>query len=370
MSKEKSRPLVLLVCELLALAFVFVFVMASGSSQYMKDLFDRTEYPRNYVEYVRKYAYKYGADENMIFAVIKAESGFDPVAESDRGAIGLMQIMPSTYEGDIKEALGLDKNVYDALRDPGTNILCGVFYLMKWYGYFGTWEKALAAYNAGPGTVSRWLEDKSLCTSDGNLDATKIPYKQTRRYVQKVLHYYGRYTGLYGESKTYSEVFIERALCLDYAKKYGVQFKVDYNLIMAVIETESSFRIYEVSSSGAIGLMQMKSDTYLVDVAANLGLSEGAEELFTPEFNVMCGAYYLHWLDWRLDGINTIAAAYHGGIGTVRNWLGDETLSRDGRIIPENIPDAATKRYVEKIASFYRKSVSLDGADETYKFDW
>ena len=62
----------------------------------MKELFEKTEYPRNYVEFVRKYSYKYGVDENLIFAIIKAESGFDKNAESKAGAIGLMQIMPLT----------------------------------------------------------------------------------------------------------------------------------------------------------------------------------------------------------------------------------------------------------------------------------
>ena len=107
-----------------------------------------------------------------------------------------------------------------------------------------------------------------------------------------------------------------------------------------------------------------------MDVAANLGLSQGADELFDPEFSIMCGAYYLHWLDYRVDGINTIAAAYHGGIGTVRGWLADESISPGGVLDPEKIPDAATKRYVEKIRSFYEKSLELDGPDETYKFSF
>ena len=118
---------------------------------------------------------------------------------------------------------------------------------------------------------------------------------------------------------------------------------------MAVIETESSFRYMVVSSSGAMGLMQMKADTYRVDVAANLGFSQGADELFNPEFAIMSGAYYLHWLDYRVNGINTIAAAYHGGIGTVRGWLADESISPGGVLEQEKRPVAARKRYVERI---------------------
>ncbi len=363
----------MLVCEMLALALVFVFVMTCGSSAYVKELFDKIEYPRDYVEYVRKYSYRYGVDENMIFAIIKAESGFDKDAESAAGAIGLMQIMPSTYEGDLKNALGFDSgkgDTFTALKNPETNIICGTYYFSHWQKYFEDDATALAAYNAGPGTVERWLSDKSLINAEGKLDPEKIPYKETRKYVRRVLSYYEHYRAVYGNADNDENASISRAQALEYAKKYGAEFKVDYNFIMAVIETESSFRYAVISSSGAIGLMQMKSSTYLVDVAANLNLPQGADELFEPEFNVMCGAYYLHWLDWRVDGINAIAAAYHGGIGTVRGWLADESISPDGVLDPEKIPDAATKRYVEKIRSFYEKSEELDGPDETYKFSF
>lgn len=374
---NKQRSLLLLVCEMLALALVFVFIMTCGSSAYVKEFFDKIEYPRDYVEYVRKYSYKYGVDENMIFAIIKAESGFDKDAESRVGAIGLMQIMPSTYEGDLKGALGFDnddkdiyKDTFTALKDPQTNIICGTYYFSHWHKYYEDNVSALAAYNAGPGTVERWLSDKSLINAEGKLDPEKIPYKETKKYVRRVLSYYEHYKAIYGDNKADAEGSISRAEALEYAKKYGAKFKVDYNFIMAVIETESSFRYAVVSSSGAIGLMQMKSSTYFVDVAANLNLPQGADELFEPEFNVMCGAYYLHWLDYRVDGINTIAAAYHGGIGTVRGWLADESISPGGVLDPEKIPDAATKRYVEKIRGFYEKSVELDGPDETYRFSF
>ena len=157
---NKQRSLLLLVCEMLALALVFVFIMTCGSSAYVKEIFDKIEYPRDYVEYVRKYSYKYGVDENMIFAIIKAESGFDKDAESRVGAIGLMQIMPSTYEGDLKGALGFDnddkdiyKDTFTALKDPQTNIICGTYYFSHWHKYFEDNVSALAAYNAGPGTV-------------------------------------------------------------------------------------------------------------------------------------------------------------------------------------------------------------------------
>ena len=149
------------------------------------------------------------------------------------------------------------------------------------------------------------------------------------------------------------------------SERYGIEPAV----ILAIVKTESGFDRAAVSAKGAIGLMQLKSDTYEVDIAANLGLAEGAEALFDAEFNVMCGAYYLHWLDWRVDGITTIAAAYHDGIGTVRGWLSDTDKFPDGKLTYDDIPSEIVKHYLDKIFAFYEKSVLLDGKDETYPFD-
>jgi soluble lytic murein transglycosylase-like protein len=106
----------------------------------------------------------------MIQAIIMAESSFDPKAVSNRGALGLMQLMPQTAE-----SLG----VADAF-DPGKNIDAGARYLRQLLNHFsGNVELALAAYNAGIQNV---------------LDHNGIPpYKATRIYVEKVLTYYEHY---------------------------------------------------------------------------------------------------------------------------------------------------------------------------------
>ena len=370
MTRKESRGIPLLALEIAALVIVFALVLIVGGSNSIKELANKASFPKKYVEYVRGYSSAYGVEENLVFAIIKAESNFDPDAESRAGAMGLMQIMPSTYEGDIKEALGLDKGYYAALKDPQTNVLCGIYYFSHWLGYFGKPNAAIAAYNAGPGTVSRWLSDESMIGDDGDLIIGKIPYKETRKYVSKVNRYFLKYNEIYGVEKNDPSTVLDRAVVLEYAKKYGERYKVDYNLVMAVTETESSFRPFVASSSGAVGLMQIKPDTYAVDIAANLGLAEGVEALFDAEFNVMCGAYYLHWLDWRVDGITTIAAAYHGGIGTVREWLADAEKYPDGKLTRESIPSESIGYYVDKIFAFYEKSVLLDGKDEVYHFDY
>lgn len=122
-------------------------------------------------ELVSKYAGKYNLEDSLVKAVIKAESGFNPGAKSSAGALGLMQLMPSTAK-----AMGVN-NPYD----PEQNIEGGVKYLKGLMDRFGgDTEKALAAYNAGPGAVKKY---------DG-----VPPYKETQNYVKKVLNYAKNYS--------------------------------------------------------------------------------------------------------------------------------------------------------------------------------
>jgi soluble lytic murein transglycosylase-like protein len=115
---------------------------------------------------VRRAAEKYNLPPELITAVIRAESNFDAQAVSSAGAQGLMQLMPATAE-----ELGV-KNPFDIEQ----NIDGGAKYLRKMLDRFGgSLRKALAAYNAGPGTVSKY--------------GGRVPYPETRQYVQRVLRF-------------------------------------------------------------------------------------------------------------------------------------------------------------------------------------
>lgn len=146
-------------------------------------------FPRAFSAEVGEYAFEFGVDANFVFAVIKQESNFDEYAVSQKGAQGLMQIMPAT-ERYIAEKLG--EKYYD-IYEPKTNIRFGTWYLSYLYYRFGSYELAAVAYNAGEGTLRGWLSEYG--DREGKL--TRIPYAETRGYVANVMKYYERYRSAY-----------------------------------------------------------------------------------------------------------------------------------------------------------------------------
>ena len=154
-------------------------------------------YPKTYKEIVLSCVERYNVEENLIFALIKAESNFNKDAVSNKGAVGLMQLMEETAK-DVanKNGIGIDtSNMKNELLNPNNNINIGTKYIAALLEKYQNKEVALAAYNAGNGTVDNWIE-KGIIKADGS-DIENIPYKETNNYVRKILRDYKVYETLY-----------------------------------------------------------------------------------------------------------------------------------------------------------------------------
>lgn len=153
-------------------------------------------YKKEYTEYVSKYSQEYNVDENLVYAVIKAESNFNPNAKSGKNAIGLMQLMGSTAKEVAKKVniQILEEEFEEKLQEADININLGTKYLSILIEKYQNVEIAITAYNAGIGTVDNWIE-KGIIKSDGS-DIENIPYKETNNYVRKILRDYRIYTNL------------------------------------------------------------------------------------------------------------------------------------------------------------------------------
>jgi soluble lytic murein transglycosylase len=150
-------------------------------------------YPLRYTEYVEWCAEEYDLEPALIYAVIRSESSFNEDAKSPSGALGLMQIMPDTFEW-LQEGEGENYSSED-LFQPEINIRYGCRYLSMMFRKYGILRTALCAYNAGPGTVDGWLGDSGLSPDGKNL--MQIPYPETRNYVNAVERDYKKYKELY-----------------------------------------------------------------------------------------------------------------------------------------------------------------------------
>ena len=157
---------------------VFLLILATLLSVYFGI---KASFPLKYT----KIAKSFGLEPKLACSVMRAESGFDEEAKSRAGALGLMQLMPSTAQFICEQ----EKIEYlpQKMLDGAYNAYLGCAYLSYLFKRFPTEETVLAAYNAGEGTVSGWLSDKKY--SDDGIHLKKIPYPETESYVKKVLKF-------------------------------------------------------------------------------------------------------------------------------------------------------------------------------------
>ena len=163
------RRLAALLLLALALGGGFLVLQAARPSWW-----ERLWYPLPYAQIVRGHAQHYRLDPALLAAVIYAESKFDADARSSSGAIGLMQLLPSTADGIALHTGGSNFQHKD-LYNPEINVRYGAWYLRHLLDKYDDERTALAAYNAGQHNVDRWLASGS-----------GIRFSETRAYVERV----------------------------------------------------------------------------------------------------------------------------------------------------------------------------------------
>lgn len=180
MAKRKRKKLL----SIIIFVLIIIAIIIVARELMMKQL-----YKKEYSEYVTKYSQEYGVEEELVYAIIKAESNFDPNAVSHQNAQGLMQLMYATAE-EVAQKNGIQLTEENIL-DPEININIGTKYISELLKKYECMEVALAAYNAGSGNVDKWIKE-GVIQSDGS-DIENIPFKETNTYVRKIMRDYRIY---------------------------------------------------------------------------------------------------------------------------------------------------------------------------------
>jgi len=171
---------------------LFFVIAALFAPVLLKKLF-----PMPHLEIVKKHAADNKLKVTLVYSVMKTESGFRTEAVSPKGAVGLMQITENTGRW-IADKLGDRDYDCEDLKKPEINIKYGCWYLSYLLEQFeGNNELALAAYNAGEGTVRRWIDENAIEWRGPEIKS--VPYPETERYLMRVNRIYFVYKTLYPE---------------------------------------------------------------------------------------------------------------------------------------------------------------------------
>ncbi len=167
--KKISKLLVILIIifSLIAIAICGFFVL----------------FPQKYKNEINLYAKQYNLSPTLIASVINAESKYDANAVSSAGAMGLMQLLPSTAFW-IADKEKIEINSKEDLFNPDLNIQLGCAYLKYLYSEFEDESAVLGAYNAGLNYVKNWLNDPNYSQNGKKLDTT--PFNETNIYLKKI----------------------------------------------------------------------------------------------------------------------------------------------------------------------------------------
>ena len=170
--------------------------------------FERILFPRAWEREIMDFSRRLGVDSDLVFALIRQESVYNPRAQSLAGALGLMQLMPATARLEAKR---LSKGYLTtaehkavkrhggistrAILDPETNLKLGIHHISRLLAKYKSPIFVLAAYNAGPSPTERW--SREIPTDDLLAFIERIPYAETRSYVKLILRNYFYYKRWY-----------------------------------------------------------------------------------------------------------------------------------------------------------------------------
>jgi soluble lytic murein transglycosylase len=191
MERKHKRRLFLL---LLTLALLVTALFMNART------IERWFYPIEYKQEIELSAANHEMNPLLVAAIIRSESNYQAHLVSSKGAVGLMQVMPATARW-IANKNGFEPPDANMLHRPVLNIEIGTWYLQALQRQFdGNQVAMIAAYNAGPGNVRKWLNNGIW---DGQLATVgDIPFGETRHYVQRVVYYFEKYEKLYGTGLT------------------------------------------------------------------------------------------------------------------------------------------------------------------------
>lgn len=166
------------------LSYFFAFILIVGLTIFFGiNFYQNIKYPLIYQNEILLASNEYQIEPYVIASMINVESSFNPFAKSNKGAVGLMQLMPSTAEW-LAGKIGFSNYTENSLTQPQTNILLGTYYLRYLTDKFADKTVVFCAYNAGEGVVKSWLENNSY--SDNGTTLKNIPYPETQNYITKL----------------------------------------------------------------------------------------------------------------------------------------------------------------------------------------
>lgn len=191
--RSRGRGILVFLLIIAALVAVGLSIHQSKPSWYARWL-----HPLEYDAAINRDARLNGLDPALVASVIWRESDYDPNAESPKGAVGLMQVLPSTARFIASQGDPPPGNARD-IRDPEVNISYGSWYLRYLIDmHDGSVPAALAAYNAGPDNMRKWRASAVAKGTELRVPED-IPFEETRKYVTDVLAAWPIYREAYGE---------------------------------------------------------------------------------------------------------------------------------------------------------------------------